>query len=163
MSGVQGLHSHSQIRWGYSPRSLHSHFLNDRLHWSHKCGFNAVYHLESANGENVGYILREFVSDYGSSEHLTLDGAAAQVGRNTHFQKTIRKWYQIPCLSTPQNEWKPSRRENPGDQEEMVRRNGIGFRQIPMHLTESETMEYCMCVRQEIWQWTYPDILMVDL
>ena len=26
--------------------------------YSHKCGFNAVYHLESVNGENVGYSLR---------------------------------------------------------------------------------------------------------
>ena len=32
---------------------------------SHKCGFNAVYHLESANGENMSYSLIKFVSDYG--------------------------------------------------------------------------------------------------
>ena len=44
--------------------------------YSHKCGFNAAYHLEIANVENVGYILREFVSDYGAPEHLTFDGAA---------------------------------------------------------------------------------------
>ena len=59
--------------------------------YSHKCGFNAVYHLESANGENVGYSLSKFVSDYGAPEHLTLDEAAVQVGRNTNFQNTIRK------------------------------------------------------------------------
>ena len=41
--------------------------------YSHKCGFNAVYHLESANGENVGYSLSKFVSDYGAPEHLTFD------------------------------------------------------------------------------------------
>ena len=52
--------------------------------YSHKCGFNAVYHLESLNGENVGYILIEFLSDYGAPEHLTFDGAEVQVGRNTH-------------------------------------------------------------------------------
>ena len=59
--------------------------------YSHKCGFNAVYHLEIVNGENVGYILIEFLSDYGAPEHLTFDGAAVQVGRNTHFHNTIRK------------------------------------------------------------------------
>ena len=59
--------------------------------YSHKCGFNAAYHLESVNGENVGYSLSKFVSDYGSPEHLAFDGAAVQVGRNTHFQNTIRK------------------------------------------------------------------------
>ena len=56
-----------------------------------KCGFNAAYHLECANGENVGYSLSDFVSDYGASEHLTFDGATVQVGRNTHFQNTIWK------------------------------------------------------------------------
>ena len=35
--------------------------------YSHKCVFNAVYHLEIANGENVGYSLIKFVSDYGIS------------------------------------------------------------------------------------------------
>ena len=59
--------------------------------YSHKCGFNTAYHLESANGENVGYSLSDFVSDYGAPESLTFDGAAVQVGRNTHFQDTIRK------------------------------------------------------------------------
>ena len=58
--------------------------------YSQKCGFNAVYHLESANGENVGYNLSKFVSDYGAPEHLTFDGAVVQVDRNTNFQNTIR-------------------------------------------------------------------------
>ena len=38
----------------------------------------------------MGYSLREFVSDYGAPEHLTFDGAAFKVVRNTHFQNTIR-------------------------------------------------------------------------
>ena len=53
--------------------------------YSHKCGFNTAYHLESANGENVGYSLSNFVSDYGAPEHLTFNGAAVQVGKNTRF------------------------------------------------------------------------------
>ena len=59
--------------------------------YSHKCGFNTAYHLQSASGDNVGYTLSQFVSEYGSPEHLTYDGASVQVGRNTHFQDTIRK------------------------------------------------------------------------
>ena len=59
--------------------------------YSHKCGFNTAYHLESANGENIGYTLSNFVSDYGAPDRLTFDGASAQIGRNTHFQDTIRK------------------------------------------------------------------------
>ena len=31
------------------------------------------------------------MSDYGAPEHPTFDGDAVQVGRNTHFQDTIRK------------------------------------------------------------------------
>ena len=39
----------------------------------------------------MGYSLSKFVSDYGAPEHLTFDGAAVQVGRNTYFQNSIRK------------------------------------------------------------------------
>ena len=59
--------------------------------YSHKCGFNTVYHLESASGENVGYSLSNFVSDYGAPERLTFNRAAVQVGKDTRFQDTIRK------------------------------------------------------------------------
>ena len=49
--------------------------------YSHKCGFNTAYHMEKANGENVGHCLSKFESDYGAPEHLTFNGAAAvQVG-----------------------------------------------------------------------------------
>ena len=59
--------------------------------YSHKCGFNTAYHLVSASGDNIGYSLSNFVSDYGAPKHLTYDGASSQTGRNTHFQDTIRK------------------------------------------------------------------------
>jgi hypothetical protein len=59
--------------------------------YSHKCGFNTAYHLQSANDDNVGYTLSQFVSEYGAPEHLTYDGASVQVGRNTRSQQTIRK------------------------------------------------------------------------
>ena len=57
--------------------------------YSHKCGFNTAYQLQSASGDNVGYTLSQFVSEYGAPEHLTYDGASVQLGRNTHFQETI--------------------------------------------------------------------------
>ena len=59
--------------------------------YSHKCGFNAAYHLTKANGEQVGYTLNEFIDDYGAPEHLTYDGAAVQTGSKTVFVDTIRR------------------------------------------------------------------------
>jgi hypothetical protein len=67
--------------------------------YSHKCGFNTAYHLQSANGDNVGYTLSQFVSEYGAPEYLTYDGASVQVGRNTllpgHHPK---EGHQTPSL-----------------------------------------------------------------
>ena len=59
--------------------------------YSHKCGFNAAYHLRRANNENVGNSLNDFINDYGIPDHLTYDGAAVQVGSKTKFQETIRR------------------------------------------------------------------------
>ena len=59
--------------------------------YSHKCGFNASYPIPRANVELIGYSLNDFVSDYGAPEHLTYDGAAVQVGKNTNFQNSVRK------------------------------------------------------------------------
>ena len=59
--------------------------------YSHKCGFKAVYHMKTANNENVGQSLKDFIFDYGSPSHLTYDGAAVQVGSKTLFQETVRK------------------------------------------------------------------------
>lgn len=78
--------------------------------YSHKCGFNAVYHMAAANNENVGYSLNDVVNDYGAFEHLTYDGAAVQVGRNTLFQKSLRKYYIKSHVSAPR---RPN--ENPAE------------------------------------------------
>ena len=59
--------------------------------YSHKCGFNAVYHTRRANNENVGNTLNDFVHDYGIPDHLTYDGAPVQVGSRTKFQDIIRR------------------------------------------------------------------------
>ena len=69
--------------------------------YSHKCGFNTAYHLERANGEQVGYSLNEFIDDYGAPEHLTYDGAAVQVGSKTKFVDTIRKAQIRTHVSAP--------------------------------------------------------------
>ena len=59
--------------------------------YTHKCGFNIPYHMTSANGENVGNSLCDFINDYGAPDHLTYDGAAVQVGRKTKFVDTLRR------------------------------------------------------------------------
>ena len=51
----------------------------------HKCGLNASYPTPRVNRLNY------FVSDYKAPEHLTYDGLSMQVGRNTHFQKSVGK------------------------------------------------------------------------
>jgi hypothetical protein len=58
--------------------------------YTHKCGFNAIYHLTRANGEQVGYSLSDFIHEYGAPEHLTFDGAAVQVGSGTRFKDNLR-------------------------------------------------------------------------
>jgi hypothetical protein len=59
--------------------------------YTHKCGFNAPYHLSRANGEQVGYSLSNFIHEYGAPEHLTFDGAAVQVGSSTFFKDNLRR------------------------------------------------------------------------
>ena len=44
--------------------------------YSHKCGFNAAYHMRRANNDNVENSLNDFIRDYGIPDHLTYDGAA---------------------------------------------------------------------------------------
>ena len=73
----------------YKKRSLISHIATQL--YSHKCGFNAAYHLTKADGKQVGYTLNEFIDDYGAPEHLTYDGAAVQTGSKTKFVDTIRR------------------------------------------------------------------------
>ena len=69
--------------------------------YSHKCGFNASYPIPRSNSEHVGYILNDFISDYGAPENLTYDGADVQVGRNTNFQKSVRKYEIMTHVSAP--------------------------------------------------------------
>ena len=47
----------------------------------HKCGFYAVYHVPKVNDQHIGPTLPRFISDFGIPEHLTMDGAAVQVGK----------------------------------------------------------------------------------
>ena len=67
----------------------------------HKCGFNASYPIPRANSEHIGYSLNDFVSDYGATDHLTYDGAAVQVGRDTNFQKSVWKYKIKTHVSAP--------------------------------------------------------------
>jgi hypothetical protein len=59
--------------------------------YTHRCGFNAAYHLTRANGDQVGYSLLDFIHEYGAPEHLTFDGAAVQVGSGTRFKDNLRR------------------------------------------------------------------------
>ena len=36
--------------------------------------------MDTANGEDIGISLCDFIHDYGAQDHLTYDGAALQVG-----------------------------------------------------------------------------------
>ncbi|CAJ1943873.1 unnamed protein product [Cylindrotheca closterium] len=49
----------------------------------HKSGFYSCHHLSKVDDKQVGPTLKKFIADYGIPEHLTMDGAAGQVGRNT--------------------------------------------------------------------------------
>ena len=57
--------------------------------YTHRCGFNCLYHLQQANGEQVRHLLSAFISESGAPDHLTYDGAAVQVGTNTSFMDTV--------------------------------------------------------------------------
>lgn len=70
-------------------KSIHGHVASQV--YSHKCGFNAVYNIRAATGEEIGFTARDFIHDFGAPEHLTSDGAMAQTGPNTLFTKTIRR------------------------------------------------------------------------
>jgi hypothetical protein len=56
-----------------------------------KCGFAACYHIPKADDANIGPTLNAFSTDYGIPDHLTMDGANVQVGRNTQFQQFMRR------------------------------------------------------------------------
>ena len=78
--------------------------------FSHKVGFNATYTMESLTGYSLGYLYRDFSHVFGIPEHLTFDGYSAQVGRNTLFMKTVRKYDTQYHISSPR---RPN--ENPAE------------------------------------------------
>ena len=45
--------------------------------------FNAPYHFQLANNEQVGYSLADFGHDHGAPNNLTFDSVALQVGPHT--------------------------------------------------------------------------------
>ena len=57
----------------------------------HKSGFYSCHHLSKVDDKQVGPTLKKFIAEYGIPEHLTMDGAAVQVGRNTSFMETINR------------------------------------------------------------------------
>ena len=57
----------------------------------------------------MGYSYIDFSHDFGLPEHLTFDGYSAQVGQNTLFMKTVRKYdTQYHILSPRRTNEKPA-------------------------------------------------------
>ena len=70
--------------------------------FSHKVGFNATYPMVLSTGGYLVYSYRVFCHYFGIPEHLTVDGYSSQVGQNTLFMETFRKYdtqyhVSIPC------------------------------------------------------------------
>ena len=78
--------------------------------YSHKVGFAAVYPMVSSTGDSIGQSYKDFSHDFGIPDHLTFDGYSSQVGRNTLFMKTIRKYGSQYHISSPR---RPN--ENPAE------------------------------------------------
>ena len=53
------------------------------------------------HGDSSGYSYRDFSHDFLIPEHLTFDGYSEQVGRNTLFMKTVRKYNTHYHISIP--------------------------------------------------------------
>ena len=70
--------------------------------FSHKSGSNVACHIPESNDEHIGNALKDFVSDCGAPEHLTMDVASAQVGRHATFQKLLRDHQIKSQVSFPQ-------------------------------------------------------------
>ncbi|KAI2507356.1 Reverse transcriptase (RNA-dependent DNA polymerase) [Fragilaria crotonensis] len=79
--------------------------------FSHKCGFKACYPLQKVDGNSVGDALTQFISDYGTPERLTFDGASVQTGPKTRFMDAIRRYEIKYHVSGPR---RPN--ENPAEQ-----------------------------------------------
>ena len=78
--------------------------------FSHKNGFSAVYPLNNVKGNSIGQSYINFCHDFGIPEHLTFDGATAQVGRNTLLMKSLCKYQSAFHISSPR---RPN--ENPAE------------------------------------------------
>ena len=71
-------------------RSLNQHKYAQA--YTHKCGFAACYPMDRITGDQIGYSLQDFVSNFGVPEHLTFDAHASQVGKDSLFMKNVRKY-----------------------------------------------------------------------
>ena len=72
--------------------------------YTHKCGFNWLYHLQRANGEQVRHSLSAFISEFGAPDHLTYNGAAVQVDTDTSFMDAVRRaeiYYHVSAPMRP--------------------------------------------------------------
>ena len=78
--------------------------------FSTKFGFSAVYPMPRATGDTIGQSLIDFSHDFGVTEHLTFDGAMAQVGKGTLFMKSIKRFDIAHHVSSPR---RPN--ENPAE------------------------------------------------
>jgi hypothetical protein len=108
----------------YSLKRLNAKFATDTLYsevkslhqmncaqiYSNKVGFAVCYPMTAATGQLIGQSLKDFSHDFGVPEHLTFDGAQAQVGKDTLFMKTVRQFDIKYHVSAPR---RPN--ENPAE------------------------------------------------
>ena len=119
---------HQAVEWNFgtdtiwSKTSSISNNVASQL-YTHKCGFNWIYHLQRENGEQAGHSLSELISELGSHEHLTYDGAAVQVGTDTSFMNMVRQAEIYYHLLAP-------RRPNGNPEEGSIREVNQRFYQV---------------------------------
>lgn len=89
-------------------RSLHQNVCAQV--YTNKNGFTVCYPMAKATGDTIGDTLSDFIHDFGVPEHLTFDGAQAQVGKGTEFMKKIKKYSIKYHISSPR---RPN--ENPAE------------------------------------------------
>ena len=70
-------------------------------------------------GDSLGYSFRDFCDDFGIPEHLTFDGYSSQVGRNTMFMKSRRKYNTLYHISSPR---RPNKNPAEGSIRELKKR-----------------------------------------
>ena len=108
----------------YNLRRLDAKFATDTLYsevkslhdmkcaqiYSNKVGFAVCYPMTAASGQLIGQSLKDFAHDFGIPNHLTFDGAQAQVGKGTLFMKTVKQYDIKYHVSAPR---RPN--ENPAE------------------------------------------------